>query len=78
MSTVAEIESAIEKLPPDEQAQVARFVRTLEPGRMWTPEELGAAAQRMVGEADPARAKAQWQRIAAGFYGDADVQETVK
>lgn len=50
----------------------------LEPGRMWTPEELGEAAQRMVDEADPARAKAQWQRIVAGFYGDADVQETVK
>ena len=72
MSTIAEIESAIELLPPAEQAQVARFIRTLEPGRMWTPEELGEAAQRMVDEADPARAKAQWERIVVGFYGDAD------
>lgn len=59
MSTGAEIKSAIEKLSPEEQAQVARFIRMLEPGWMWTPEELGEAAQRMVGEADPAQAKAQ-------------------
>jgi len=26
----------------------------------------------MVAEEDPVRAKAQWERIAAGFYGDAD------
>lgn len=64
----------IKHLPPAEQAEVARFIRMLEPGRMWTLEELGEAAQRMVDEADPARATARWQRIMAGFYGDANVQ----
>ena len=41
-------------------------------GRQWSPEELGAAAERMVAEKNPAQAQAQWKRIAAGFYGDAD------
>ena len=73
MSTVAEIESAIEKLPPDEVRALRDWIveRTeVAKGRMWTPEELGAAAQEMVDEPDPNRANAQWQRIAAGFYGD--------
>jgi hypothetical protein len=73
MSTVAEIESAIEKLPPEDfralQEWMAKRAEERK-GRMWTPEELGAAAQRMVDEPDPVRAKVLGDQIAAGFYGD--------
>ena len=41
-------------------------------GRLWSPEELGAAAAEMVEEKDPARAEMLKKRIVAGFYGDAD------
>lgn len=69
MSTVAEIESAIEKLPPDEVRALRDWIgqrAESATGRMWTPKELGAGAQRVV-ETDPAPAKAQWERIVAGF-----------
>ena len=74
MSTVAEIESAIEKLPPDEVRALRDWIvgrAEVAKGRMWTPEELGTAAQEMVDEPDPNRAQALGKRIAAGFYGDA-------
>jgi hypothetical protein len=75
MSTVAEIEAAIEQLPPEEfHALKEWIVRRAQsgPGRMWTPEELGVAAQRMVDEPDPVKARVQWEAIMRGFYGDAD------
>ena len=74
MSTIAEIESAIEKLPPEEICALRDWIvgrAEVAKGRMWTPEELGAAAQEMVDEPDPNRAQALGKRIAAGFYGDA-------
>ncbi len=55
-------------LPGEELAGVPE--RTT--GRQWSPEELGAAAERMVTEKDPVQAQAQWKQIVAGFYGDAD------
>ena len=55
-------------LPGEEQAGLPEKTA----GRQWSPEELGAAAERMVAEKDPAQAQAQWKRIVAGFYGDAD------
>jgi len=61
MSTVAEIEAAIEQLPPaDFRALCEWIVRRAEgtTGHRWTPEELGAAAEQMVAEEDPARADA--------------------
>jgi hypothetical protein len=75
MSTLAEIEEAIGQLPPEDfrvlwEWIVQRAEGTA--GRRWSPEELGAAAEQMVAEKDPVRAKAQRERIAAGFYGDAD------
>ena len=74
MSTVAEIEAAIAQLPPEDfralrEWMAKRAEKTAE--RSWSPEALGAAAEQMVAEEDPVRAKAQWERIAAGFYGDA-------
>ncbi len=74
MSTVAEIESAIEQLPPEDFRALREWIiqRTEKAvGRMWSPEELGAAAERMVAEQDPERAKAIGRQIIAGFYGDA-------
>lgn len=75
MSTVAEIEAAIAQLPPEEFRALREWIiqRSAETaGRRWSPEELGAAAQKMVEEKDPAKADAQWERIVAGFYGDAN------
>ncbi len=76
MSTVAEIEAAIEQLSPEEfRALKEWFVLRAESaagGRMWMAEELAAAAQRMVDEADPVKAEALKEQILRGFYGDAD------
>ena len=74
MSTVAEIEAAIEQLPSEDFRALREWiVQRAEgtAGRRWSPEELGAAAEQMVAEEDPVRAQALWERIAAGFYGDA-------
>jgi hypothetical protein len=75
MSTVAEIEAAIEQLPPEDVRRLREWIVQRAEGtvgRQWSPEELGAAAEEMVAETDPVKAKAQWKRIVAGFYGDAD------
>lgn len=75
MSTVVEIEAAIEQLPPEDFRKLKEWIdqrAQSAAARMWTPEELGAAAQRMVDEPDPERAKAQWKEIVRGFYGGAD------
>ena len=73
MSTVAEIEAAIEQLPQEEFRALREWI-VQRPvgvaGRMWSPEELGAAAQRMVDEPDPEKARVLWEELAAGFYGD--------
>lgn len=74
MSTVAEIEAAIEQLPPEDFRALWEWIiqRTEKAvGRPWSPEELGAAAEQMVAEKDPEQAKAIGERIVAGFYGDA-------
>ena len=75
MSTVAEIEAAIEQLPQEEFRALREWIvqrPAATAGRMWSPEELGAAAQRMVDEPDPVRAEALKEEIIRGFYGDAD------
>jgi hypothetical protein len=64
-----EIIDEIRHLPPGEQARVVRFVRQLDEGRQWTGPELSEAAAAMTAESDPAKARASWERIAAGFYG---------
>ena len=60
----------IKHLPPDERAEVASFVRTMDEKRQWTPEELGAACERMVQEQDERKAYVMWDQIKSGFYGD--------
>ena len=75
MSTVAEIESAIEKLEPHEMEALRDWMTRQDEARkarMWSPEKLGAVAEQMVAEKDPVRAEALHQQIVAGFYGDAD------
>lgn len=74
MSTVAEIELAIEKLPPGELRALRDWIverAEVAQGRMWTPEELTEGARQMVEEPDPAKAQVLWERTMAGFYGDA-------
>lgn len=56
-------------LPVHEQAEVARFIKGSEASRLWTPEELGAAADAMVQERDPVKAQKLWDEIVVGFYG---------
>ncbi len=74
MSTVDEIESAIEQLPPEDfrllHEWMAKRVAGMA-GRMWSPEKLVEGARQMVAESDPVRAQALWEKVAAGFYGDA-------
>jgi len=75
MSTLAEIEAAIEQLPPEDVRRLREWIVQRAEGTAgceWSPEELGAAAAEMVAEKDPARAKALGKQIVAGFYGDAD------
>lgn len=72
MSTVTEIELAIEKLPPDDVRVLREWIvkkAETTAGRMWSPEELGAAAEEMVTEKDEAKAKEMWKEIVDGFYG---------
>jgi hypothetical protein len=76
MSTIAEIEAAIERLRPEDfralqDWMAKRSADTV--GRQWTPEELSSGAKQMVEEPDPARADAIWERTVAGFYGNAFV-----
>ncbi len=73
MSTVAEIQSAIAKLPPEDFCAVHDWMTKGaqgQPGRMWTPEELEEGARRMLEEPDPVKADAIWEEVVAGFYGD--------
>ncbi|HEY8901977.1 MAG TPA: hypothetical protein VIM61_16325 [Chthoniobacterales bacterium] len=64
-----EIIDEIRHLSPGEQARVVLFVRQLDAGRQWTGPELSEAAATMTAETDPTKARASWERIAAGFYG---------
>jgi hypothetical protein len=75
MSTVAEIQEAIAKLPPEDFCAIHDWITKGPDGknwRKWTPEELEAGAKRMVAERDPERAKAIKEEIMRGFYGTAD------
>jgi hypothetical protein len=65
----AEIIDEIRHLSPTEQAQVVSFVRELDAGRVWTPEELGSAASRLAEETDPVRVEKLKGQIVSGFYG---------
>jgi hypothetical protein len=64
--TAVEIINEIKRLPPAEQAHVARWVGE---NRRMTPEELGELAGMLAGESDPAKAKALKERLTVGFYG---------
>ncbi len=75
MSTVQEIEAAIEQLPPKDFHALQDWMTkraAAVAGRPWTPEELSEAAQQAVNEPDPGKAQALWERTVAGFYGDAN------
>jgi hypothetical protein len=62
-----EIIDEIKRLPPDEQARVARLLGEL--NRPLSGEELGGLAAKMVDESDPDQVKALKEQIVAGFYG---------
>lgn len=75
MSTVSEIEAAIEQLPPADFRALHEWMAkraAAGAGRKWSPEELTAGAKQMVAESDPAQSQAIWERTVAGFYGTAD------
>ena len=69
MSTLAEIEAAIEQLPLEDFRALREWIAQREEGAAGC--QLGAAVAEMVAEKDPARAKVMWKQIVAGFYGDA-------
>ena len=71
MSSVAEIEAAIEKLSPTDQAEVIRFAIALASKRPLTPDELNRLAQRMVESTDPAQTEKLKSDLMGGFYGEA-------
>jgi hypothetical protein len=74
MSTVAEIEAAIDRLPPEDFRTIHEWMAQRAAGlaqRRWSPEELSEGARQMLAEPDPARAQVLWERTVAGFYGDA-------
>ena len=73
MSNVAEIESAIAQLPPEDFRAVHEWVNERAAStvaRQWTSEELEVGAKRMLDEPDPAKADALWEEVVAGFYGE--------
>jgi hypothetical protein len=75
MSTVAEIQSAITQLPPEDVRVIQEWIAKRNPGpeaRKWTSEELVDGARRMVAERDPERARLLKEEIMKGFYGPAD------
>jgi hypothetical protein len=72
MSTVAEIEAAIEKLRPEDVRTLHHWIAeraAKSEAREWTPEELVDAAQRMIDEPDRTRSDAIKEEIIRGFYG---------
>ena len=64
--TAAEIIDEIKRLPPAEQARVARLVGEL--NRSLTREELSGLAEKLAGESDPTQTQTLKEQIAAGFY----------
>jgi hypothetical protein len=70
MSSVAEIEAAIEQLSPAEQAEIIRFAILLAEKRPLAPEELNRLAQRMVDSTDPAETERLKSALIGGFYGE--------
>jgi hypothetical protein len=74
MSTVAEIEAAIEQLPPEEVRALQEWIAKRTEGkaaRKWSSEELTEGARRMVAESDPKRVEVLKEEIMRGFYGTA-------
>src|SRR4051794_31165306 len=70
MSTVAEIQEAIAKLPPEDFCAIQEWMTKGPDGsawRKWTSEELVERARRMVAEPDPERAKLLKEEIMRGF-----------
>ncbi len=64
-----EIISAIQRLPPTEQAEVIQFAYHLDAERMLSGKELGALAQRMINTTDPVEKLRIREELTRGFYG---------
>ena len=61
--------SEIQRLSPEDQAEVIRFAYRLDAERQLTGEELSALAERMVGSTDPLQMAMFREEIVRGFYG---------
>ncbi len=59
----------IQQLTPSEQAEVIRFAYRLDAERMLSGKELGALAQRMIENPDPAEKLKIREELTRGFYG---------
>jgi len=67
--TASQIISEIAGLPPEDQAEVIRFVCRLEVERRLTGGELTALAERLAETANPAERAVLREEIVRGFYG---------
>ena len=67
--TASQIISEIAVLPPEEQAEVIRFVCRLEVERRLTGGELTALAERLTEATSPAERAVLREEIVRGFYG---------
>lgn len=64
-----EIISEIQRLPPQEQAEVIQFAYRLDAERMLSGQELAALAKRMIDTADPVEKVKIREELTRGFYG---------
>jgi hypothetical protein len=67
--TASQIISEIALLPPEEQAEVIRFVYRLEVERRLTAAELTVLAERLTEATNPTERAVLREEMVRGFYG---------
>lgn len=70
--TVAQIIAEIERLAPEEQAEVLRFAYKLDAERKLTGDELASLAKQMAKCSDTKEVAVVREAIVRGFYGPCD------
>ncbi len=70
--TLTQIIAEIQRLPPEEQAEVIRFAYKLDAERRLTSDELSALAEQMTKCSDAREAAVVREAIVRGFYGTGD------
>jgi hypothetical protein len=68
--TAAKVIEEIQRLPPNEQAEVIQFAVKLAQTRQLTGQELGELADRLAESKDPAEIIRLKSAMTRGFYGE--------